>query len=274
MSYLKETPLGRSSEYVDQYMPSLLCPVPRWDAREGLELESATLPFHGSDIWNAYELSWLNEKGKPIVAMCELRVPCTTPNIVESKSLKLYLNSFANTRFQSRDAVRAAIEKDVAQTAGGNIEVLLFSLQESAGFPVWEDRGDCVDNIDLNFEHYEYRPDLLLCDQGPEQTGQLYSHLLRSHCPVTDQPDWATVVVRYTGRAISPASFLRYVVSLRNHQGFHEQIIEQMFVDLMTQCSPRHLTVYGRFTRRGGIDINPFRSNSEQPLPNRRTIRQ
>jgi len=274
MSYLKETPLGRSSEYVDEYMPSLLCPVPRWDARESLELEDTTLPFHGTDIWNAYELSWLNEKGKPLVAMCELRVPCTTPNIVESKSLKLYLNSFANTRFESRDAVRAAIEKDLAHTVGGDIEVLLYSLQESAGFPVWEDRGDCVDSIDLSFEHYEYRPDLLLCDQGSEQTGQLYSHLLRSHCPVTDQPDWATVVIRYTGRAISPASFLRYVVSLRNHQGFHEQIIEQIFVDLMAQCSPRHLTVYGRFTRRGGIDINPFRSNSEQPLPNRRTIRQ
>jgi 7-cyano-7-deazaguanine reductase len=171
MSYLKETPLGRSSEYVDEYMPSLLCPVPRWDARESLELEDTTLPFHGTDIWNAYELSWLNEKGKPLVAMCELRVPCTTPNIVESKSLKLYLNSFANTRFESRDAVRAAIEKDVAHTVGGDIEVLLYSLQESAGFPVWEDRGDCVDNIDLSFEHYEYRPDLLLCDQGSEQTG-------------------------------------------------------------------------------------------------------
>ena len=123
MSYLKETPLGRSSEYVDEYMPSLLCPVPRWDARESLELEDTTLPFHGTDIWNAYELSWLNEKGKPLVAMCELRVPCTTPNIVESKSLKLYLNSFANTRFESRDAVRAAIEKDVAHTVGGDIEV-------------------------------------------------------------------------------------------------------------------------------------------------------
>lgn len=279
MSYLKETPLGRSTDYVDEYMPSLLCPVPRWDARESLELEElgdedTSLPFHGTDIWNAYELSWLNEKGKPVVALCELRIPCTTPNIVESKSLKLYLNSFANTRFEGRDKVRAAIEKDVAQTVGGNMEVLLYSLEESAGFPVWEDRGQCVDNIDIGFEHYEYRPDLLLCDQGAEQTGQLYSHLLRSHCPVTNQPDWATVVVRYTGRAISPASFLRYVVSLRNHQGFHEQIIEQMFVDLMRQCSPRHLTVYGRFTRRGGIDINPFRSNSEQPLPNRRTIRQ
>ncbi len=274
MSYLKDTPLGRSSDYVDEYTPALLCPVPRWDARESLDLESTDLPFHGTDIWNAYELSWLTEKGKPVVAMCELRIPCTTPNIVESKSLKLYLNSFANTRFASRDEVRALIEKDVGQIVGAGIEVLLYTLEDSATMPLWEDKGQCVDKIDLNFEHYNYNPDLLLCDQGPEQTGQLYSHLLRSHCPVTNQPDWATVVVRYTGRAISPASFLRYVVSLRNHQGFHEQIIEQMFVDLMAQCSPRHLTVYGRFTRRGGIDINPFRSNSEQALPNRRTVRQ
>lgn len=274
MSYLKDTPLGRSSDYVDEYTPALLCPVPRWDARESLELEDTALPFHGTDIWNAYELSWLTEKGKPVVAMCELRIPCTTPNIVESKSLKLYLNSFANTRFEKREEVRAAIEKDVTQVVGGDIEVLLFSLEDAATLPLWEDKGQCVDTIDLNFEHYNYNPELLLCDQGPEQTGQLYSHLLRSHCPVTNQPDWATVVVRYTGGAISPASFLRYVVSLRNHQGFHEQIIEQMFVDLMAQCSPRHLTVYGRFTRRGGIDINPFRSNSEQALPNRRTVRQ
>ncbi|MDX1804978.1 MAG: NADPH-dependent 7-cyano-7-deazaguanine reductase QueF [Alcanivorax sp.] len=274
MSYLKDTPLGRTTDYTDQYLPALLCPVPRWDARETLDLDDTRLPFHGTDIWNAYELSWLNEKGKPVVALVELHVPCFSPNIVESKSLKLYLNSFANTRFESREAVIDAIRKDVGQVVGVPVEVLLHSLQDAAAIPVWEDRGQCVDTLDLSFEHYDYRPELLLCDQGPEQTGQLYSHLLRSHCPVTNQPDWATVVVRYTGRVISPASFLRYIVSLRNHQGFHEQIIEQIFMDLMRQCKPRHLTVYGRFTRRGGIDINPFRSNHEQDLPNRRTIRQ
>ncbi|EKF72780.1 7-cyano-7-deazaguanine reductase [Alcanivorax hongdengensis A-11-3] len=274
MSYLKDTPLGRTSEYSDEYMPALLCPVPRWDARESLELDDTNLPFHGSDLWTAYELSWLNEKGKPLVALAELRIPCFSPNIVESKSLKLYLNSFANSRFDSQDAVRTAIEKDVSQIVGVPIEVLIFSLADAANIPPWEDRGQCVDTLDVGFEHYDYRPELLLADQGAEQNGQLYSHLLRSHCPVTNQPDWATVVVRYTGRAISPASFLRYVVSLRNHQGFHEQIIEQMYMDLMRQCQPRHLTVYGRFTRRGGIDINPFRSNFEQALPNRRTVRQ
>lgn len=274
MSYLDDTPLGRRSDYADQYDPALLCPVPRWDARESLDLEDTTLPFHGTDIWNAYELSWLNDKGKPVVAVCELRMPCTTPHLVESKSLKLYLNAFANTRFTDKADVIKAIERDLGNITQGSVEVLLHSLREAVAVPVWEERGECVDDLDLSFEHYQYRPELLLCDQGPEQNGQLYSHLLRSYCPVTEQPDWATVIVRYTGQVISPASFLRYVVSLRNHQGFHEQIIEQIFVDLMRQCHPRQLSVYGRFTRRGGIDINPFRSNFEQMPPNRRIIRQ
>ncbi|ASK33538.1 NADPH-dependent 7-cyano-7-deazaguanine reductase QueF [Alloalcanivorax mobilis] len=274
MSLLHDTPLGRASDYVDQYTPALLCPVPRWDAREGLELENSDLPFHGMDLWNAYELSWLNGKGKPMVAVAELTIPCTSANIVESKSLKLYLNSFANTRFESREAVIAAIEKDVAHTIGAPLDVRILSLKEAQREPLWEDHGQCVDGLDVSFEGFEYSPDLLFTDQGPEQSGVLFSHLLRSHCPVTNQPDWATVMVRYTGAPISPASLLRYVVSLRNHQGFHEQIIEQMFIDIQRRCAPRQLTVYGRFTRRGGIDINPFRSNFETLLPNARTVRQ
>ena len=274
MSYLKDTPLGRSSDFIDEYTPSLLCPVPRWDARESLELEDTTLPFHGMDIWNAYELSWLNDKGKPQVALAELIVPCTSPNIIESKSLKLYLNSFANSRFDSRDRVVAVIAKDLAEVAGAPVDVRVMTLREAEREPAWEEHGQLVDTLDVAFDHFEYRPELLLTDQGPEQTGVLVSHLLRSHCPVTNQPDWGTVQVRYTGRPISPASFLRYVVSLRNHQGFHEQIIEQVFVDLQRQCVPRQLSVYGRFTRRGGLDINPFRSNYEDTPPNRRTIRQ
>ncbi len=274
MSYLKDTPLGRSSDFIDEYTPSLLCPVPRWDARESLELEDTTLPFHGMDIWNAYELSWLNDKGKPQVALAELIVPCTSPNIIESKSLKLYLNSFANSRFDGRDRVVAVIAKDLAEVAGAPVDVRVMTLREAEREPAWEEHGQLVDTLDVTFDHFEYRPELLLTDQGPEQTGVLVSHLLRSHCPVTNQPDWGTVQVRYTGRPISPASFLRYVVSLRNHQGFHEQIIEQVFVDLQRQCAPRQLSVYGRFTRRGGLDINPFRSNYEDTPPNRRTIRQ
>lgn len=279
MSFLNDTPLGRTSAFIDQYTPSLLCPVPRWDARESLDLDSAAegeprLPFHGQDIWNAYELSWLNARGKPVVAMAELVVPCISPNIIESKSLKLYLNSFANTRFASREAVINAIAGDLAQVAGAPVDVRVMSLEDAARAAPWDDHGDVVDHLDLAFEDFEYRPELLLTEQGPERNGVLVSHLLRSHCPVTNQPDWATVQVRYTGAEISPASFLRYVVSLRNHQGFHEQIIERMFVDLKRQCAPRHLSVYGRFTRRGGLDINPFRSDYEDAPRNLRTIRQ
>jgi len=279
MSFLNDTPLGRTSAFIDQYTPSLLCPVPRWDARESLDLDTAAegeprLPFHGQDIWNAYELSWLNERGKPVVAMAELVVPCISPNIIESKSLKLYLNSFANTRFASREAVIKAIAGDLAQVAGAPVDVRVMSLEEAARAAVWDDHGDSVDHLDVAFDDFEYQPELLLTEQGPERNGVLVSHLLRSHCPVTNQPDWASVQVRYTGAAISPASFLRYVVSLRNHQGFHEQIIEQMVVDLKRQCAPRHLSVYGRFTRRGGLDINPFRSDYEDAPTNRRTIRQ
>ena len=279
MSFLNDTPLGRTSAFIDQYTPSLLCPVPRWDARESLDLDSDAdgeprLPFHGQDIWNAYELSWLNGRGKPVVAMAELVVPCISPNIIESKSLKLYLNSFANTRFPSREAVIQTIAEDLAGVAGAPVDVRVMSLEEAGRAAVWDDHGDVVDHLDVAFDDFEYRPELLLTEQGPERNGVLVSHLLRSHCPVTNQPDWATVQVRYTGAAISPASFLRYVVSLRNHQGFHEQIIEQMFVDLKRQCAPRHLSVYGRFTRRGGLDINPFRSDYEDAPTNRRTVRQ
>ncbi len=214
------------------------------------------------------------ERGKPVVAMAELVVPCISPNIIESKSLKLYLNSFANTRFASREAVIKAIAGDLAQVAGAPVDVRVMTLEEAGRAPMWDDHGECVDHLDVAFDEFEYRPELLLTEQGPERNGVLVSHLLRSHCPVTNQPDWATVQVRYTGAAISAASFLRYVASLRNHQGFHEQIIEQMFVDLKRQCVPRHLSVYGRFTRRGGLDINPFRSDYEDAPSNRRTIRQ
>lgn len=274
MGYLEDLPLGQVSDYVDRYTPALLVDIPRWDAREHLELDDTTLPFHGVDIWNAYELSWLNPKGKPQVAMAQITVPCGSPCIVESKSLKLYLNSFANSQFDSNEAVRSAIEQEVSRIVKTQVAVTLTSLQQSAHWPQWDDHGYCVDHLDIDVDHNGYSPEALHCDQGPEQSGTLVSHLLRSHCPVTNQPDWATVMLRYTGAPINPAGFLRYVVSLRNHQGFHEQIIEQMFVDLQRQCAPRRLSVYGRFTRRGGIDINPFRSNYEQELPNWRTVRQ
>ena len=269
-SPLSDTPLGRKTDYVDTYTPALLCPVPRWDAREALEVSPDAMPFHGIDIWNIYELSWLDERGKPMVAMGELRVPCHSPNLIESKSLKLYLNSFANSRFANRQAVAQAMETDLSECAGGAVDVRLRTLEEAGrdGFP--EIHATALDRMDLDINDYEYDAGLLRVDQGAALNETLYSHLLRSLCPVTGQPDWGTVFIRYSGSPISHASVLRYLVSLRNHQGFHEQVIERIFVDIKSQCEPRHLSVFGRFTRRGGVDINPFRSNFEdQPVAGR-----
>ena len=268
-----ETPLGRRTEYIDQYTPALLCPVPRWDAREVLDLDPEALPFHGVDYWNAYEVSWLDGRGKPVVMMGEFSVPCNSRNLVESKSLKLYLNSFANSRFDSVAAVRSLMEKDLSDCAGGPVDVRLRTLDNAAADPWLEISGNCVDRLEIDIDGAA--EDIrLLTDQGPERTETLYSHLLRSLCPVTGQPDWATLVVRYTGAPISQVTLLRYVVGLRNHQGFHEQIIERVFTDILQQCQPRQLSVYGRFTRRGGLDINPFRSNFEERALNRRVVRQ
>ena len=271
---LDETPLGRKSEYVDTYTPALLCPVPRWDAREELELDMDSVPFHGVDLWTAYELSWLDLRGKPVVAMAELRIPCHTRNIIESKSLKLYLNSFANSQFEDRRKVIQVLEDDLSQCSGGAVEVRIAYLEEADREPLMDLNGTNVDRIDLDVASYDYDPGFLMTEQGPLRTETLYSHLLRSRCPVTGQPDWGTVLVRYSGQPISHASFLRYVISLRNHQGFHEQIVERVWLDIMSQCKPNHLTVYGRFTRRGGVDINPFRSNFEDLSVARRTVRQ
>lgn len=272
---LKDTPLGRQSEYIDTYTPALLYPVPRWDAREGLELEMDGLPFHGVDVWHAYELSWLDARGKPVVMMAEFRVPCNSRCIIESKSFKLYLNSFANSRFDGVRQVAQLLEKDLSGCAQGPVEVALSSLEDAAKAPWIDTRGgELIDRLELDINQYDYDPALLAVEQGAERHEQLVSHLLRSRCPVTGQPDWATLIVRYTGAPISPASLLRYIVSLRNHEGFHEQIIERVFVDVMARCQPRQLTVYGRFTRRGGLDINPFRSNFEELPVSLRTVRQ
>lgn len=272
---LKDTPLGRQSEYIDTYTPALLYPVPRWDAREGLELEMDGLPFHGVDVWHAYELSWLDARGKPVVMMAEFRVPCNSRCIIESKSFKLYLNSFANSRFDGVRQVAQLLEKDLSGCAQGPVEVALSSLEDAAKAPWIDTRGgELIDRLELDINQYDYDPALLAVEQGAERHEQLVSHLLRSRCPVTGQPDWATLIVRYTGAPISPASLLCYIVSLRNHEGFHEQIIERVFVDVMARCQPRQLTVYGRFTRRGGLDINPFRSNFEELPVSLRTVRQ
>lgn len=267
------TPLGRKVDFAETYTSSLLCPLPRWDSREQLEWDGDEMPFRGIDIWNCHELSWLDSKGKPLVATLEVQVPYNSKNIVESKSLKLYLASFSQTKFRNRQEVQSTIENDLSSCVGGPA---LATVNDVRG----TDRsfgdlpGELLDNIDVECDVYQPDPDLLELDPAAPPRGAAHSHLLRSLCPVTGQPDYASVLVRWVGAAISNKSLLKYLVSFRRHAGFHEQVVEQMFVDILRACEPKGLTVSARFTRRGGIDINPFRSNFEDPLPNTRLWRQ
>lgn len=268
-------PLGKSSEYPQYYDAGLLCPVPRSGKRQELGLDGA-LPFTGTDIWNAYELSWLDAKGKPVVAMGEFRFDCASPCLIESKSFKLYLNSFNQARFASPEEVAAVVAADLGRAAGLPVQVRLrgstaFSAEQFAVLP-----GRCIDGLDLAIDGYSLDPELLAgaADPGRPVEETLHSHLLKSNCLVTRQPDWGSLLVHYRGPKIDEAALLRYLVSFRRHNEFHEQCVERIFTDLQHYCRPQRLTVYARYTRRGGLDINPFRSNFENFAPNLRLARQ
>lgn len=264
--------LGKPVLYKDQYDPSLLFPVPRAQNREQLP---ADLAFHGVDVWNGYELSWLNDNGKPVVALGEFVIAHDSPNLIESKSFKLYLNSFNGSRFSTREAVAERIKTDLSAAAGKPVEVVLKSAEESVMRPQWPGDGRCIDELDVECRDYEVNPDLLRCETNANLVREtLYSQLLKSNCPVTGQPDWATVVVRYRGPKIDAGALLQYIVSFRNHAEFHEHCVERMFCDLMQRCKPEQLSVFAKYTRRGGLDINPFRSNFEDWVDNRRAARQ
>ena len=234
------------------------------------------LPFAGEDIWNAYELSWLDTVGKPMVATGEFRIPANSPNIIESKSLKLYLNSLNGARYESPEAVRSTIAADLGRVCGAEALVRLHA-SEFAGMPAQgEPVGHCIDTEELEEPTYDLDPELLndsVDSQSPDAE-TLHSNLLKTNCPVTGQPDWATVMIRYRGPRIRRAALLAYLVSYRNHAEFHEQCVERMFVDIERFCRPLALSVYARYLRRGGLDINPFRSNFETPPPNVRLLRQ
>ena len=267
MTTPEDSLLGRGVAYPSQYDPALLFPIPRAPAREALGL-GAQPPFEGHDRWQAYELSWLDPRGKPVVATAMLTVPASTPRLVESKSLKLYLNSLNAERFDSAGHARERIAGDLSQAAGGPVE-LRFGLP-----PLAHDNDDatCIDDLDVAIDRYG-PPDagLLHAHAGDEADERLRSHLLKSNCPVTGQPDWATIDIAYRGPRIDRAALLRYLVSYREHAGFHEQCVEQVFVDLMARCAPRWLSVEARYTRRGGLDINPWRATpgSDPPAPRR-----
>lgn len=269
------SPLGQPTEYRSDYMPELLYPIPRQLKRDELGISAATLPFVGEDIWNAYEVSWLNPRGKPLVALATFWVPATSPHLVESKSLKLYLNSFNQTAFTDASAVEATLEGDLSSAAGApvrvKIEVLSRRPQPTLGYP----QGTLLDDLDIACDTYQPAPQQLVAVDGEKVEEILYSHLLKSNCLVTGQPDWAMVVIRYRGRPIDHAGLLRYIVSFRDHNEFHEQCVERIYCDIQRQCAPEALAVHARYTRRGGLDINPFRSSGEFPAPsNVREVRQ
>lgn len=269
------SPLGKPTEYRADYAPELLYPIPRQLKRSELGISAAALPFVGEDLWNAYEVSWLNPKGKPVVALASFRVPASSPNLIESKSFKLYLNSFNQTVFADVASVQEILVSDLSAAAGAvvsaKIEVLSGRPQIMFGYPP----GILLDLMDIACDSYQPAPQQLVTVDGEKREEIVYSHLLKSNCLVTGQPDWAMVVIRYRGYPIDHAGLLRYIISFRGHNEFHEQCVERIFCDLTRQCAPDALAVYARYTRRGGLDINPFRSSGEFLPPNNvREVRQ
>jgi 7-cyano-7-deazaguanine reductase len=262
------SPLGQPVRYRDTYAPELLFPIARRLKRDELGLGAGALPFVGEDLWNAYELSWLNPRGKPVVAIGTFRVPAASPRLIESKSLKLYLNSFNQHRFVAPALVRDTLVRDLSEAAGAPVAVAIQTLSRRPSRVIDYPHGVLLDEIDLDIDRFEPEPAFLQADAEADEVSEtLYSHLLKSNCLVTGQPDWGTIVVRYIGAPIDRAGLLRYVVSFRNHNEFHEQCVERMFCDLLQRCAPRHLAVWARYTRRGGLDINPFRSTGHFPSP-------
>jgi 7-cyano-7-deazaguanine reductase len=266
--------LGNKTDYPETYTPSLLFAIARVQGRQNTGIDSENLPFQGADIWNAYELSWLNPNGVPRVGVAEIIVPADSPNIVESKSLKLYLGSFNQSCFSSMSELVCVIKSDLDAITQSAVAVDVkapgdFDDGYSGGMP-----GICIDHLDIETRNYQVSPGLLCNIPGEPLTESLHSHLLRSLCPVTGQPDWGSVFIRYEGEPLDKEAFLKYIISYRSHCDFHEVCVERIFYDLMSKCRPDKLTVYARYTRRGGIDINPFRSNFETVPGNVRLFRQ
>ncbi|MGP8289981.1 NADPH-dependent 7-cyano-7-deazaguanine reductase QueF [Vreelandella zhanjiangensis] len=255
---LEHAPLGRDSAYPEQYDAGLLFPIPRAANRAPLGIEEGKLPFVGEDEWHAFEVSWLNARGKPIVAVARFRLPADSPSLIESKSWKLYLNSFNQTRVESREAVVETLTRDLSAAAGAPISVELLGVEDAelAPQPL---PGDCLDELDI--EVSDYTPSaahLAVSDEVVEET--LHSHLLKSNCPVTGQPDWGSVMIRYKGPKLDREGLLRYLIGYRQHQDFHEHCVEHIFTDLMAYAKPTELLVLARYVRRGGLDISPWRA--------------
>lgn len=273
MTTAEKSQLGRATRYCNQYDPSLLFPIPRSEKRDELGLRAGALPFGGVDVWQAFEVSWLDAHGKPQVRIVQFEVPADSPNLIESKSFKLYLNSFNGSRFDSEQAVKALWEQDLSQAAGAPVGVAVQSVSEPQTL-IGGPQGECLDDLPVAVERYQVTPELLQADRENLVTETLFSHLLKSNCLVTGQPDWGSVVIEYTGPKIDRERLLQYIVSFREHNEFHEQCVERVFTDLKRHCQPQKLTVYARYVRRGGLDINPYRSDWQTDFDLRRWVRQ
>lgn len=271
------THLGVRSHYPDQYSPQLLEALPRARGREVIGLNTPALPFTGYDLWTAFELSWLNNKGKPVVGIAEFIIPASSENLIESKSFKLYLNSLNQTRFRDLETLLATLINDLSEAAKGDVKVTLYP--GLSGYPSAIDTlpGINIDDLDIEVNNYDFNPDYLkyaISEKSDDIAETLCSNLLKSNCLVTYQPDWGSVVINYEGKQIDRECLLRYLISFRQHNEFHEQCVERIFNDIKRYCQPQKLTVFARYTRRGGLDINPFRSDFEEKTATGRLIRQ
>lgn len=272
---MTHNPLGRQTDYVATYSPHLLFPIARSDSRSLLGIIGESLPFYGVDIWTGYELSWLNAQGKPQVAIAEFVVPCDSEFIVESKSFKLYLNSLNQSRFDDIEQVRSILVRDLSSIVNAPVEIALFPLGHSSSLEkIISLPGECLDDLPVAIDTYQPQPDYLEVNADVVDEN-IYSHLLKTNCPVTGQPDWASIQISYRGRKIKQEGLLRYLVSFREHQDFHEHCVERIFMDILGRCAPESLTIYARYTRRGGLDINPWRSTERAAKPDAvRLVRQ
>lgn len=265
--FAEQSPLGKHSDYPSRYDPELLYPIPRAGQRQALGVAPDWMPYHGMDIWHSYELSWLSPSGKPVVAIGEFQIPACSPYMIESKSFKLYLNSLNQQVFSDYQAVQQCLAGDLSRVAGITVHVQIRTLEEQYQLGLGVLPGECVDDLEVKVPAVDKpRPDWLVVDPQQRVQAVLHSHLLKSNCPVTGQPDWASVVVEYEGQKLEPASFLCYLVSYRQHADFHEQCVERIFLDLQRCLVPDRLTVYARYVRRGGVDINPLRSTEADTL--------
>ncbi|WP_281647514.1 NADPH-dependent 7-cyano-7-deazaguanine reductase QueF [Parendozoicomonas sp. Alg238-R29] len=271
---VNDSPLGQHSEYISEYDADLLFAIPRAPKWEALELDGQCLPFTGTDTWNGPELSWLDSKGKPVVMAGVFVLPANSPNIIESKSFKLYLNSFNQTHFSSSSVVRDTMAKDLSAAAGKPVEVRLQSLGEVQQQGIEPVAGECIDGLDVTIDTYTLEQGFLESDKEQVVSEILHTNLLKSNCPVTGQPDWGTLVIDYTGPKLNREGLLKYICSFRQHQDFHEQCVERIFMDIKRLCGAQKLTVYARYVRRGGLDINPWRSDCGSEDKNQRLARQ